>query len=799
MSMRTDQFRERIAEAKGKLPLPDLLRAYGLNVPANGRGNMPSPFSKPGGRGKSPSFSIFVKDGRWGWKDRTGGGDDGGDEITFVERFEGVSRAEAIRRYLDKANIAPPAQDAACMATAANAARRPARIDAGGGFDWQQCVAAFTGEHGARLAEWRGFSPAFVSWLHSAELIGLWSGMWAFPVAEGGRIIAAHYRCKDGGWRYHPAGQGTHPLVIGDLTTAGHVAVFESQWDAFAVMDRIGWHHGGAEGWAVFITRGAGNGTLAAAIPAGRTVYAFPQNDEEKGGARAGDKWLAAVTAAFAGPVCSVAVPPEHKDPNDWLRTDPAADVRAVIEGARAVAASPPESAQKKADVPECDPAAVAEAAGVYWLNDSDRYFLPGRNGKWLGMGTAELRRILKTEHGVSSRTREGELSSDMDRVLVHINRHRSVDYAASLAGWNAGVYDMGGGRVIVRDSPRLIQPAEGKWPTIAGLIYGLLKLLGCDQVPHFMAWLKTAYESLLNGTCKPGQAVIFCGDADSGKSRLQHNIITPLIGGRNADPKSYFFGRTDFNAELIGSEHLLIEEIPAITRYDDRNAFGERIKEVVVNDTARLHKKNRDAFTVSIWQRLTISLNDDQMRALPPMTTGLMDKLMLFQTQRAPAEFWEQFAGAPDPRAAFREAIARELPAFAYDLLLWEIPPAIRGRRFGVSAFHNLDLLEELFESEPECLLLDMIDRELFGNPARRDPSAQWEGGAIDLENYLKADEMKNTVMHQARKLLSFEQACCQNLAKLRKRFPHRVQKPDRKGENRERRVWRIFPPPRS
>jgi len=65
-------------------------------------------------------------------------------------------------------------------------------------FDWQARVDAFTPEHQQGLCEWRGFSPAFVSWLRAEKLIGLHEGCIAFPVHEGGHIVGCHYRPKDG-------------------------------------------------------------------------------------------------------------------------------------------------------------------------------------------------------------------------------------------------------------------------------------------------------------------------------------------------------------------------------------------------------------------------------------------------------------------------------------------------------------------------------------------------------------------------------------------------------------------------
>ena len=114
--------------------------------------------------------------------------------------------------------------------------------------------------------------------------------------------------------------------------------VFESQWDAFAVMDAIGWHECAPEGWAIVITRGAHNGRFAA-VACG-AIYAWPQNDPEKDGKRAGELWLAAVAAAASGEVFRVETPPEFKDANDWSRAKKL-DVRAAIDGAKQVAKPP--------------------------------------------------------------------------------------------------------------------------------------------------------------------------------------------------------------------------------------------------------------------------------------------------------------------------------------------------------------------------------------------------------------------------------------------------------------------------
>jgi hypothetical protein len=331
-------------------------------------------------------------------------------------------------------------------------------------------------------------------------------------------------------------------------------------------------------------------------------------------------------------------------------------------------------------------------------------------------------------------------------------------------------VYDLLSGRILVREGPRLIEPKTGDFSKIEAF---LTALLGGDGTVLFCGWLKVAFEALRAGERRPGQALIMIGPPDCGKSRIQHQIITPMLGGRSADPKSYFFGRTDFNAELVGAEHLLIEEIPSSSRHEERQFFGERIKEIVANDTARLHKKNRDACTVSPFWRLSISLNDqpEKLRCLPPLTDDLGEKIIILEAKSAP-EFWQRFTNDDDPRKAFREAIDRELPAFADFLLGMPIPERFKGRRYGVTSHIPEEIAQTLFEGEPEHHLLLLLDKAgIF------EDGEAWEGDAEDLKQHLCSDG--SPVRASAIRLLgAYPTACGQYLARLAAKFPARIKK---------------------
>jgi len=461
---------------------------------------------------------------------------------------------------------------------------------------------------------------------------------------------------------------------------------------------------------------------------------------------------------------------------------------------------APPKN-ENESGRPDLDPSKKVQEEGIYWLNGSGSFFVrrdtDGRI-RFLELGSAEMRRKLKVKGFRTKPDLEaGERCSEVDRILDVATEERAVDFATNIAGMSAGVYDLQGGRVLIRESPRLIEPEPGppepgKFKTIHELIYGLL---GREGAQYFIAWLSVAFVALRNGQRRQGQCLIIVGPPGCGKSRLQHQIITPILGGRNADPKSFFFGRTDFNAELIGAEHLLIEEVPSSNRHEDRQYFGERMKEVVANDTTRLHKKNRDALTVSPFWRLSITLNDnpEKLRCLPPMVKDFAEKIIMIEAKSCP-EFWQKFASEEDPRLAFRTAITSELPAFVNFLSSVEIPENLKHQRYGIRSYVPDELAETLFESEPEHHLLLLIEKALWKDNDETTFREPWIGDAEELKQLLTAES--SPVRASATRLLSaYPTACGQYLARLNERFPGRIRP---KRSNRKRN-WIITPPEES
>jgi DNA primase len=85
-----------IAEAKARLPLPELMAQLGLGDRV--KKSTHCPFHDD----RRQSFSVWNND-HWNWKCHAGCG--GGDEITFLEVYEKLSRKDAVRRFLDLAGV----------------------------------------------------------------------------------------------------------------------------------------------------------------------------------------------------------------------------------------------------------------------------------------------------------------------------------------------------------------------------------------------------------------------------------------------------------------------------------------------------------------------------------------------------------------------------------------------------------------------------------------------------------------------------------------------------------------------
>jgi energy-coupling factor transporter ATP-binding protein EcfA2 len=668
--------------------------------------------------------------------------------------------AEFLRRYAalgdeqkDRVRALQAGDTATATATAETPPPAPAAVAP---FDWLDCVRNADGIV-SRIAEWRGVSEAILFALMDDMKFGNVHGKPAFPIEANGTVIGAHVR-GDKGWFVTPKGARMNALVLGDLDICNDVYIFESQWDAIIVLDRINWHVDNLP-IAVVVTRGAGNGKLVEGLVSeDKRVYLFPQNDavDAKTGTSPALKWTKAVLSALRRPVFIVPTPAPHKDANDWLRaTKDAKELSDAIADAKEV-----------------------DAFEAWFDRRTKNYWSKNSREEWFEVVETSLKRHLRAA-GYSTRVKDGDCLSPLEAKLVELQNCCDVGYAGKLAGYRKGLAESCGNRILITESPRFILPQAGAWPVLGRLIEGMLRHEDVDQRVYLYGWLKTAIEALHSGEIRPGQILVLAGPPACGKSLLQ-NLITILLGGRVAKPFRYMCGQTPFNADLFEAEHLAVEDEASSTNLTARRNFGTRVKEFTVNEVQSCHGKNKQAVMLRPFWRVSITLNDEpeNLMILPPLDESVLDKFILMKAALRPMSMPTQSLAQ---RRLFWQALLAELPAFVHYLLHeFQVPVELQSERFGCVHYHHPELLSAIAELSPESQLLSMIDGWFEQNCDR----LELRGSAQEIEF-----ELKTHFGSDAGKLLSWPTACGVYLGRLQQKHPERF----RFHRTAESRVWQV------
>jgi hypothetical protein len=332
-----------------------------------------------------------------------------------------------------------------------------------------------------------------------------------------------------------------------------------------------------------------------------------------------------------------------------------------------------------------------------------------------------------------------------------------------------------------VTKGPDLIEPKKGEWPTLEAVFKAVLTDEDHDQFFYWNAWVKMGFEALVAGLRKPGQAMILVGPAECGKSLLQ-DIITTILGGREAKPYKFMTDATRFNSNLAGAEHLRIGDENPHTDIRARRNFGAQLKNLTVEECHEVEAKYRDALTLRPFWRLSISLNDEpeNLMVLPPLDDHIMDKMIILKCRR---QEMPMPTATPEQRKAFWRQLVDELPAYLDWLSGLVIPDDLVSQRFGVQAFLHPAIKSELLNFEPPMVLLDLIDAHLIGP---NEPFIEMTAAEIQHELTCDTSDCRN----HAQRLLQGSTTCGRYLSRLVGMSP-RVQ-PARTSERRAYRITR-------
>lgn len=330
-----------------------------------------------------------------------------------------------------------------------------------------------------------------------------------------------------------------------------------------------------------------------------------------------------------------------------------------------------------------------------------------------------------RTERGTLQKmmVKGGYVSGDDKNVLspasnamLEIEQKQTVHYAGPIAGARQGMTQSCGFRVLVTSSPTLPTAKKGEfplWEEILSAHYG-------DALPYFLGWLSAAYERVRLGGGPMLPALGLAGERDLGKSLAQNHLITPLLGGRVANPVRYFTGGTDFNEDLCGAEHLMIEDAERMNK-EKRAMFGDMVKSHVANENASLHPKGDKAVNVRCVWAISISTNTEpqNLNLLPLLDTSMADKLMLLRVLDRP-----KCLPSPDDYQGFSKfgtALKKELPALLWHVLNFKLPKECRGTRSLVRCHRDAHLMGLIMEDSPVSKLLWLVrEAELVNGQPR-------------------------------------------------------------------------------
>lgn len=365
------------------------------------------------------------------------------------------------------------------------------------------------------------------------------------------------------------------------------------------------------------------------------------------------------------------------------------------------------------------------------------------------------------------------------------------IQYFGPVAGRAPGYYEDNGNRIIVDRGPIIIPEEPGKWGTLQDIIQGLLasgetKEVGKTQLDTFYGWLRSSIVALRAGKRQSQQVLVICGPEDCGKSLLQH-LITHFLGGRSAKAHRYFSGQTTFNGDMLGAEHLIIEDDYMPSDMKSRLALGAQFKQFAVGTEAvSFNAKFQQAINLRAFFRVSVTCNDEpeNLMVLPPLNGDIGNKILILKATRFPMPMPTVSA---EDKEKFWNALYSEIPAFLFWLLNeFELPVERLDRRYGVSSWVHPAILEKVAETTPEDALLALIEKHYFYNVEGQKSPLEKQGNEIRMDLLSSGDDY---VRRQAERLLPLPHTVTTYLTRL-SRISDRV-KPSGSGRDRG---WSIY-----
>lgn len=358
---------------------------------------------------------------------------------------------------------------------------------------------------------------------------------------------------------------------------------------------------------------------------------------------------------------------------------------------------------------------------------------------------------------GLSSDRKRGP--SEIDLRIIEIQNEFGADYIGRLAGWPVGFHAYGDNHLLITSEAKLIEPTYGNNTALRDFI---TKLLGEEQAAYMHAWNKLAVHARRQGlerikhglapNFRIGQALSVIGEHNHGKtvlSKVETKIVSGA-GGTKGDPSQAHTQATAFNEDLSEHEIHVLDDEGGGDSYTARRQFGESIKKSVATSEKRIHGKGKKAVTLEPFVRTVILINSRlaDIRVLPPLDSGMADKLIVFKTI---GPGFGEIAADDEAYGQRMDDLIAAIPDYLGWLENWEIPAEIKESRYGVASYHNPEVKAGLAELGLEFELVQLVHRArdfVFGE--RKTTAIKTSSGLFST--FMRGDQLRYEVLAIAR-----------------------------------------------